>query len=91
MKKEKLLRASLVLSSAAFIVSLFSLILTYGLFLEVKGLVPYIKPQPTLSPTTAIFPSTFIGRFILVASPSIIAAIISIVILIVLIFIFRKS
>jgi hypothetical protein len=91
MKKEKLLITSLILSSAAFIISLFSLVLNYGLFLEIKSLAPYIvKPQPIISPTTTIFPSTFVGRFMLVTSP-IIAAIISIVILILLIFTFRKS
>ncbi|MCC5994332.1 MAG: hypothetical protein LM587_01955 [Candidatus Aenigmarchaeota archaeon] len=92
MKRESITRISLMLSSIALLISIFSLVAIYGLFIELKNLEAYIvRPQAALSPSTAIFPTTIIGRFILATSSSIIAAIVSIALLIVLIIIIKKS
>jgi hypothetical protein len=89
MKKENNARLSLILSIIAFTISIFSLVITYGLFIEIKNLEKYIlKPQATISPSTAIF-STIIGKFFLINS-SYIIAIIVLIILVILIIIFRK-
>jgi hypothetical protein len=91
MKRENIAKFSLILSSAAFIVSVFSLVMIYGLFIELKNLEPYItKPQAALSPSTAIFPTTFIGRFLLVAFPSLLTIILFAVVLF-LILIYKKD
>lgn len=90
MKSKKILRISLTFSAVAFALSFFNLFVTYGIFLEVKNLVPYITPQPAHLPTTAIFPSTFVGRFLLVTSSSLLAILISIVVLICLAYVLRK-
>ena len=70
---ERLIKLSLVLSFSAFIASLFSLMIAYSLFFQIKGFLPYINESYKLLPNTTFidYSITTVGRFLLINFPSI--------------------
>ena len=88
---EKFIKLSLVLSFFAFIASLFSLMISYSLFLQVKVFLSYFNESNIFFPNITFIDYSIatVGKFLLINFPSIFG-IFFFTLLLLLIFLFKR-
>jgi hypothetical protein len=90
MRYGKLLILLLALTSISLTLSLFALIFSYGAYMEINRISPYVQtPTAAHTRSTAPFPSPFAGAFVLLTSP-VSLALVFLMLIGLFIFVFRR-